>query len=220
MVGGQVLIVMVGGAAFQVVRIGGRDWVRLLSQFSSASSHILSNLDSRMLPFIQAISILVGMLSLPIGLIVRLLPTEPFAQLLYKLHIYRDPSKLPVVSPAQEEVLWAQAITKTIVRPCFSLQPNASRLLLTIRSLPPERHEHLHRHPRRKVEELPRLQVPTSPSAQGRSRAHLPPRHDPILDRFVRRSCLETRRPVGSRWSQPEHLLDRSRFRQGPIFPP
>lgn len=87
MVGGQVLIVMVGGAAFQVVRIGGRDW---------------------------GISILVGLLSLPIGLIVRLLPTEPFAQMLYKLHIYRDPSKLPEVSPAQEEVEWAQAINKTI----------------------------------------------------------------------------------------------------------
>jgi hypothetical protein len=39
--------------------------------------------------------------------------------MLYKLHIYRDPSKLPEVSPAQEEVEWAQAINKTIVR-CFS----------------------------------------------------------------------------------------------------
>jgi Ca2+-transporting ATPase len=34
MVGGQVLIVMIGGAAFQVVRIGGRDWVRIVPSSS------------------------------------------------------------------------------------------------------------------------------------------------------------------------------------------
>lgn len=88
MVGGQILIVFVGGAAFSVVRIGGRDW---------------------------AISIIVGALSLPIGATIRLLPTEPFARLLYKLRIYRDPNALPVVSPTSEEKGWNEAITRTIV---------------------------------------------------------------------------------------------------------
>ncbi|KAL7414094.1 calcium-translocating P-type ATPase [Mrakia frigida] len=87
MVGGQVLIVFVGGAAFSVVRINYRDWI---------------------------LSVLVGMLSLPLGVIIRLLPTAPFAKFLYKIHLYRDPDALPVVSPASEEKGWNEAITRTI----------------------------------------------------------------------------------------------------------
>lgn len=86
MLGGQVLIVFVGGTAFQVVRIGGRDW---------------------------AISILVAMLSLPVGLIARLLPTEPFAQFLYKIKIYQDPTKLPTETVEAEEAQWNEAIART-----------------------------------------------------------------------------------------------------------
>lgn len=51
MVGGQILIVEVGGAAFQVTRIGIKDWI---------------------------ICLVIGALSLPIGVIVKLLPTKPF----------------------------------------------------------------------------------------------------------------------------------------------
>ncbi|EGG04963.1 uncharacterized protein MELLADRAFT_48992 [Melampsora larici-populina 98AG31] len=51
MVGGQILIVEVGGAAFQVTRIGIKDWI---------------------------ICLIIGALSLPIGMIVKVLPTKPF----------------------------------------------------------------------------------------------------------------------------------------------
>ncbi|WVQ83119.1 calcium-translocating P-type ATPase, PMCA-type [Cryptococcus sp. DSM 104549] len=76
MVGGQILIIEVGGAAFQVVRLGGRDW---------------------------GISLVIGAISLPIGALVRILPTEPLYKILIALHIYADPNKLPVVSPKAEE---------------------------------------------------------------------------------------------------------------------
>ncbi|OCF76311.1 calcium-translocating P-type ATPase, PMCA-type [Kwoniella mangroviensis CBS 8886] len=76
MVGGQILIIEVGGAAFQVTRLGGRDW---------------------------AISLIIGAISLPIGAVVRLLPTGPFEKMLIKLRIYNDPNKLPVVAPEVED---------------------------------------------------------------------------------------------------------------------
>lgn len=77
----------VGGTAFQVVRIGGRDW---------------------------AISILVGLVSLPVGTFVRLLPTEPIAQFLYKIRLYNDPAKLPTESVEAEEVVWNAGIAKSL----------------------------------------------------------------------------------------------------------
>ena len=76
MVGGQVLIVEVGGAAFQVTRLSGRDW---------------------------AISIVVGFISIPIGAIVRILPTEPFHRFLIRCRIFADPNKLPEISPDAED---------------------------------------------------------------------------------------------------------------------
>lgn len=76
MVGGQIMIIEVGGAAFQVTRLYGRDW---------------------------GITLVIGALSLPIGALVRLTPTEPFARLLIKLHIYADPNKLPEHSPEAED---------------------------------------------------------------------------------------------------------------------
>jgi Ca2+-transporting ATPase len=77
MCGGQVLIVEVGGAAFQVTRIYGRDW---------------------------AISIIAGLLSFPIGVLVRLIPTEPIYRFLIRCKIYQDPSKLPTITQEEEDV--------------------------------------------------------------------------------------------------------------------
>lgn len=56
-IAGQALIVNFGGAAFQVVQIDGIHW---------------------------AISIVVGLLALPIGVIIRLIPDNVFAFLLFK----------------------------------------------------------------------------------------------------------------------------------------
>lgn len=70
------MIIEVGGAAFQVTRLYGRDW---------------------------GITLVIGALSLPIGALVRLTPTEPFARFLIKLHIYADPNKLPEHSPEAED---------------------------------------------------------------------------------------------------------------------
>jgi Ca2+-transporting ATPase len=75
-VAGQILIVEVGGAAFTVTRLYGRDW---------------------------GITIVVGFLSIPLGALVRLLPTAPFERFLIKCHVYRDPTKLPLISPDAED---------------------------------------------------------------------------------------------------------------------
>ncbi|WAR63660.1 hypothetical protein PtB15_17B261 [Puccinia triticina] len=67
MLGGQILIVEVGGAAFQVTSIGARDWL---------------------------ISVIIGLLSLPLAVLIKLLPTEPIGKLVYGWGWLRDPSKL------------------------------------------------------------------------------------------------------------------------------
>ncbi len=54
MVGAQILIVFVGGAAFSVVPLNGAQW---------------------------GISLVIGILTLPIGAAIRLLPDWPFEQL-------------------------------------------------------------------------------------------------------------------------------------------
>jgi len=77
MVGGQILIVQVGGAAFQVSSLRARDW---------------------------GISIIVGFMSIPIGALVRCLPTEPFYRMLIKMKVYTDPAKLPTVAEEDEEM--------------------------------------------------------------------------------------------------------------------
>jgi Ca2+-transporting ATPase len=76
MVGGQILIIFVGGAAFQVQRLAGRDW---------------------------AISIVVGFLAIPLGAIVRTIPTRPIERVLVKWKLFPDPDKLPVVKPDEDE---------------------------------------------------------------------------------------------------------------------
>ncbi|GAA5987579.1 hypothetical protein JCM10908_002015 [Rhodotorula pacifica] len=91
MVGGQVLIIFVGGAAFQVVRIGGRDW---------------------------AISIVIGAISIPLAVLLRCLPPGPFHRLLVRMHLYPSDAELrgdlPHVSKAAEELKWAEGIQKAI----------------------------------------------------------------------------------------------------------
>ncbi|KII89872.1 hypothetical protein PLICRDRAFT_40040 [Plicaturopsis crispa FD-325 SS-3] len=76
----QVLIVFVGGAAFQVTRIGGREW---------------------------GISLALGVVSIPLGALIRLLPNGPFERLFIKLHLLQNPEVLPTVHPEAE---WNSAI--------------------------------------------------------------------------------------------------------------
>ncbi|TDL19883.1 calcium-translocating P-type ATPase [Rickenella mellea] len=78
----QVVIVFVGGSAFQVTRINGRDW---------------------------AISIALGVLSIPIGFLIRLIPNPPIERLLQQLHILKDPNVLPTERP-DESGEWNSAI--------------------------------------------------------------------------------------------------------------
>ncbi|KAJ9096327.1 hypothetical protein QFC21_005147 [Naganishia friedmannii] len=89
MVGGQILIVEFGGAAFQVVRLGGRDW---------------------------GISLVAGFLSIPLGAIARMLPTRPLERALIKLRLYPDPDNLPLFSQEAEDEAaqfeYNQALTK------------------------------------------------------------------------------------------------------------
>lgn len=76
MIGGQALIVNVGGSAFQVRRIGGNLW---------------------------AISIIIGLISLPVGVLVRLIPTAPIERQMIRFKLLPDPNALPTVDPEAEE---------------------------------------------------------------------------------------------------------------------
>lgn len=88
MVGGQALIVNFGGAAFQVVRIGGRDW---------------------------AISIILGLISMPVAVLIRLLPPGPFERLIIAMKLYPDPNApLPLHAPAADDAKWGEGIQRTI----------------------------------------------------------------------------------------------------------
>ncbi|THH15336.1 hypothetical protein EW146_g5119 [Bondarzewia mesenterica] len=67
----QVLIVFVGGAAFQVTRIGGREW---------------------------GISLALGVVSIPLGALIRFIPNPPVERFLNKLHFrpfWRKKEELP-----------------------------------------------------------------------------------------------------------------------------
>jgi Ca2+-transporting ATPase len=79
----QVLIVFVGGAAFQVARIPGRDW---------------------------GISLALGFVSLPLGVLVRLMPNEPFEKFFRVLGLFgREEDVLPFTRPDKET--WGGAIS-------------------------------------------------------------------------------------------------------------
>ncbi|KAJ7104244.1 calcium-transporting ATPase [Mycena belliarum] len=83
-IGIQVLIVFVGGAAFQVTTIGGREW---------------------------GISIALGSASIPIGALIRLLPNGPFEKLFKRVGLLGRPDVLPTNSPNPDTVGW-NAITR------------------------------------------------------------------------------------------------------------
>lgn len=78
----QVLIVFVGGAAFQVVRIGGREW---------------------------GISLALGFVSIPWGVIIRCMPNGPFETFFKFTKLLGKPEILPTVSPEKEG--WGGAIS-------------------------------------------------------------------------------------------------------------
>ncbi len=78
----QVIIVFIGGAAFQVTRIGGREW---------------------------GISLALGFVSIPWGAIIRLLPNKPFEIFFKSIRLMREPEVLPVVRPEREG--WGGAIS-------------------------------------------------------------------------------------------------------------
>lgn len=71
-IGVQILIVFVGGSAFQVTKINGRDW---------------------------GISLALGLVSLPLGFLLRCLPNAPFERLLILFRLLPDPNALPTTEP-------------------------------------------------------------------------------------------------------------------------
>ncbi|KAI6025427.1 WD40-repeat-containing domain protein [Pisolithus marmoratus] len=77
----QVLIVFIGGATFQVTCIGAWEW---------------------------GISLGLGAVSLPLGLLIRLLPNAPFERLFIWLWLLPRPEELPTVKPDAAE--WNSAI--------------------------------------------------------------------------------------------------------------
>jgi P-type Ca2+ transporter type 2C len=78
-IGVQILIVFVGGDAFQVTSLGGRQW---------------------------GISLALGVVSLPLGVVIRLLPNAPFERLFRRLRLLPRPDILPrhQWSPAAQKV--------------------------------------------------------------------------------------------------------------------
>ncbi|KAJ7650379.1 Ca-transporting ATPase [Roridomyces roridus] len=83
-IGVQILIVFVGSSAFEVTRIGGREW---------------------------GISLALGVVSIPLGVLVRLLPSEPFEKLFTRFGLLGRPDVLPTTAPNPDNVGW-QAITR------------------------------------------------------------------------------------------------------------
>ncbi|KAJ7837021.1 Ca-transporting ATPase [Mycena olivaceomarginata] len=83
-IGGQILIVFIGGTAFQVTPIGAREW---------------------------GIALTLGIVPIPLGALIRLLPSEPFERLFKKLGLLGRPDVLPTTSPNPDAVGW-NAITR------------------------------------------------------------------------------------------------------------
>ncbi|KAJ7494644.1 Ca-transporting ATPase [Mycena galericulata] len=83
-IGAQILIVFFGGAAFEVTTIGGREW---------------------------GISLALGVVSIPLGVLVRLLPSDPFERLFKWLGLLGSPDILPTTAPNPDNVGW-NAITR------------------------------------------------------------------------------------------------------------
>ena len=76
----QILICSVGGAAFSVTRIDGREW---------------------------GISLALGFVSIPLGALLRCIPNEPVDRFFVKVHLMFNPEILPTARPDSE---WYPAI--------------------------------------------------------------------------------------------------------------
>ncbi|KAH9945065.1 calcium-translocating P-type ATPase [Epithele typhae] len=76
----QILIVFVGGAAFQVTRIGGREW---------------------------GISIALGFVSIPLGALIRCLPNGPIERFFIKVRLLPNPEVIPTT---RKDAEWNSAI--------------------------------------------------------------------------------------------------------------
>ncbi|RDX57115.1 calcium-translocating P-type ATPase [Lentinus brumalis] len=76
----QILIVFVGGAAFQVTRIGGREW---------------------------GIGLALGFVSIPLGALIRMIPNGPIERFFIKVRLMPNPNVLPTTRPETE---WNTAI--------------------------------------------------------------------------------------------------------------
>lgn len=72
----QILIVFFGGAAFQVTSMNGRDW---------------------------GLSIALGFVSIPLGFLIRCIPTPPVERLFVKLKLMRDPNAPAKLTKAEKE---------------------------------------------------------------------------------------------------------------------
>ena len=79
-VGVQILIVFVGGAAFSVTHIDGREW---------------------------GISLALGFVSIPLGALLRCIPNEPVERFFVKVHLMSNQEVLPTARPDSE---WNSAI--------------------------------------------------------------------------------------------------------------
>lgn len=82
MIGGQVMIIFVGGEAFHVERLNGAQW---------------------------GYSILLGAISLPIGVIIRLVPDELVSKILPR-HIHRKKTPQLVVSDEDRRYEWNEGL--------------------------------------------------------------------------------------------------------------
>lgn len=80
----QILIVFVGGTAFQVSKMSGRDW---------------------------GISIVIGAISIPLGALIRLVPNDPCERAMIALHILPPSDGLPVANDTAPDV-WDPAIER------------------------------------------------------------------------------------------------------------
>ncbi|EJF64840.1 calcium-translocating P-type ATPase [Dichomitus squalens LYAD-421 SS1] len=76
----QILIVFVGGAAFQVTRIGGREW---------------------------GIGLALGFVSLPLGALIRCIPNGPIERFFIMIRLLPNPDVLPTV---RDDAQWNSAI--------------------------------------------------------------------------------------------------------------
>ncbi|KAF9524821.1 Ca-transporting ATPase [Crepidotus variabilis] len=78
----QVIVVFVGGRAFQVTKMGGREW---------------------------GISLALGFVSIPWGVAIRLMPNKPFETLFKAVRLVREEEVLPTIKPDREG--WGGAIS-------------------------------------------------------------------------------------------------------------